>query len=112
MNIDTSTLNSYRDFMGEEADAFIAEIISSFLEDGPILVSTMEDAIATDNPETFVRAAHTLKSNSATVGATMLTSLAAEMEREGKFGNIAGLHEKVAQSKEELSCVTDELKRM
>ena len=77
MIIDSSALDSYRDFMGEEADAFIAEVIGSFLDSGPKLVSNLEEAWESNNQEALVRAAHMLKSNSATLGATLLADLAA-----------------------------------
>lgn len=109
MSLDPSALNSYREFMGEDAQAFIAEIIASFIENAPTLLASAEQAMGSGDQETFVRAAHTLKSNSATLGATLLASLAAEMEREGKAGNMINMGDKLAQAKEELARVIEML---
>lgn len=54
MSIDSSALDSYRDFMGEDADSFIAEVVSSFIESAPQLVTAMEKAIAEEDPKAFV----------------------------------------------------------
>lgn len=110
MTLDPTALNSYREFMGDEADAFIAEIIQSFLEAGPQLIQTAEGALQTGEQETFVRAAHTLKSNSATLGATRLSTLAAEMERKGKSEGLAGMEQSLAEAKAELARVLEALK--
>jgi len=99
MSLDPSALDSYREFMGEEAQAFIAEIVGSFIENAPTLLSNAEQAMGTGDQETFVRAVHTLKSNSASLGATLLASLAAEMEQEGKAGNMKDMGGKLAEAK-------------
>lgn len=107
MSLDPSALDSYREFMGEDAQAFIAEIIQSFLEAGPRLLQTAEQMLQSGDQEAFVRAVHTLKSNSATVGATLLASLAAEMEREGKTDHWHSLGGKLAEAKQELARVIE-----
>ncbi|MFZ5910505.1 MAG: Hpt domain-containing protein [Chloroflexota bacterium] len=109
MSLDPSALDSYREFMGEDAQAFIAEIIGSFVENAPTLLASAEQAMATGNQDTFVRAVHTLKSNSASLGATLLASLAAEMEQEGKAGNMKDMGGKLTQAKEELARVIEML---
>ncbi len=111
MSLDTTILDSYRDYMGDDADAFIEEILDTFCVGAPQLMAALEEALATNTIEAFVRAAHTLKSNSATVGATALTSLCAEMEQEGKGGNIQALGSKVSQAREELTRVLALLKK-
>ncbi|GIV65485.1 MAG: Hpt domain-containing protein [Chloroflexota bacterium] len=102
MSLDLSILNSYRDFMGEDADSFIGDIIRSYLNDAPKLLDTLKETIASGDTARFVRSAHTLKSNSATLGATQLASLAAELEQAGKTTPLPELASKVAAAEEEL----------
>lgn len=111
MSLDLSILNSYREFMGEDANAFIQDILDTFLSNAPQLVTTLEESLANDNVDAFVRAVHTLKSNSATVGATALAAVCAEIEHAGKSGNIQGLSGKVSQVKDELAQVMTLLKK-
>jgi HPt (histidine-containing phosphotransfer) domain-containing protein len=110
MSLDLSILNSYRDYMGEDADVFIQDILDTFYISAPQLVTTLEESLANNNVDTFVRAAHTLKSNSATVGAAALTALCADLEQAGKAGNLEALTGKVSQTKDELAHVITLLK--
>ncbi|MFZ5819135.1 MAG: Hpt domain-containing protein [Chloroflexota bacterium] len=107
MSLDPSALDSYREFMGEDAQAFIAEITATFIESAPTLIFNAEQAMGAGDQETFVRAMHSLKSNSATMGAALLASLAAEMEREGKTDHWNSLGGKLAEAKQELARVIE-----
>lgn len=69
---------------------FMVELIDTFLEDSPRLLDQMRLALTSGNADTFRRAAHSLKSNSATFGAMQLSELARELEllgREAKLQN-------------------------
>lgn len=102
MSIDPTALEPYREIMGEEADAFIAEIIGLFTENAPKLIEQMEQSLAVNDNTTFIRSAHTLKSNSGTVGATTLSKLAAILEQEGDQADLQSLTGKLNDAKEEL----------
>jgi HPt (histidine-containing phosphotransfer) domain-containing protein len=69
---------------------FVAELLAAFLEDSPQLVAQMRQAFADKDADTFRRAAHSLKSNSANFGALNLSALAKELEMMGKAGQIEG----------------------
>lgn len=111
MSLDLSTLNSYRDFMGEDADSFIEDIIRSFLNDAPKLLETLKESMASGDSARFVRSAHTLKSNSATLGAAQLAALAAELEQAGKTTPLQELAGQVYSTAEELSKVLQALQQ-
>jgi HPt (histidine-containing phosphotransfer) domain-containing protein len=100
MSVDPTALESYREVMGEEADVFIADIIDTFIVNAPKLMEQMEQNLNDSN--TFVRNAHTLKSNSATVGATALAELASILEKEGGLGNMQNLAGTLSEAKAEL----------
>src|SRR5215510_10114804 len=63
---------------------FINELIDTFLEDVPKMIEEIKSALATNNVDVFRRAAHSLKSNAMTFGATQLSELAKELEMLGK----------------------------
>ena len=67
---------------------FISELIHAFMEDAPVQIGQMKSALATQDAESFRRAAHTLKSNAATFGADRLASLARELEMMGRDNNL------------------------
>ena len=73
----------------------MAELITLFLTDAPKLLAQLQQGLAHQDIEVVQRAAHTLKSNSATFGASELSALCAELESQAKAGSISGAEEKV-----------------
>jgi HPt (histidine-containing phosphotransfer) domain-containing protein len=74
---------------------FLAELIETYLADSPGLFAELRAAIAGDDAATARRAAHTLKSTSASFGANALASRCREIEASAAAGNLAGLDEQV-----------------
>jgi HPt (histidine-containing phosphotransfer) domain-containing protein len=73
---------------GTDAD-FVKDLIDTFLEDTPKMLGEMRQALTTHDAEVFRRAAHSLKSNSASFGALHLSMQAKELEMLGKSGQLA-----------------------
>jgi PAS domain S-box-containing protein len=74
--------------------AFLSELIDTFLADAPALVETLRRSLAEGDAEDLRRAAHTLKSNARTFGATSLAEACQELEtaaRAGALEDVAGL---------------------
>jgi HPt (histidine-containing phosphotransfer) domain-containing protein len=65
-----------------------AKIVEMFISQTPSLFDSARAAHASGNARDLRRAAHTLKSTSATVGATNLARLAAALEFEADAGRI------------------------
>ncbi|MFM8369738.1 MAG: Hpt domain-containing protein, partial [Chloroflexota bacterium] len=84
--LDLNTFNILKESTGED---FIAELIDAFFADTLTQMSDMKSAMAANDAETFRRAAHSLKSNAATFGATDLQALARELEMMGREKNLA-----------------------
>jgi HPt (histidine-containing phosphotransfer) domain-containing protein len=112
MNVDPAALESYREVMGEEADVFIADIINTFIVNAPKLIEQMEQNLIINDNNTFMRNAHTLKSNSGTVGATALAKLASILEKEGGMGNLQNLADTLSEAKAELGQVITYFKKI
>ena len=83
--IDLDTFNSLKETTGAD---FIGELIDAFLDEAPTLLAQLHSALAGQDTETFRRAAHSLKSNAATFGATELTALSRELEGLGRDKNL------------------------
>ena len=62
---------------------FVRELVDTFAEEAPQILSEMRSALAAGAAERFRRAAHSLKSNSSTFGATRLAELARTLELAG-----------------------------
>jgi len=78
--IDRAVYTELQDTTGAE---FVAELVDTFIEEGPGMLAELRGACADGNAERFRRVAHSLKSNGRTFGALKLTELAREFELKG-----------------------------
>jgi len=62
---------------------FVVELVDTFLEEAPAMLAELRDAQAAGSAERFRRAAHSLKSNASTFGATRLAAMARALELGG-----------------------------
>jgi signal transduction histidine kinase/CheY-like chemotaxis protein/HPt (histidine-containing phosphotransfer) domain-containing protein len=95
--IDAKILESFRKMINENADEILTEMIGYYLEDAPKLVNAIAQAITQGNVAQLRQAAHTLKSSSATLGATTLAYLCKELELMSRTGQTEGGLDKVPQ---------------
>jgi HPt (histidine-containing phosphotransfer) domain-containing protein len=92
--------------------SFLAELIDAYLEDSPQQLSAMLHAAQALAPEDLRRAAHSLKSNSASLGAASLAAQCKELEDLARSGALQEMglrlervhheYEEVAQSLREI----------
>ena len=93
--------------------AFLGELIDVFLKDSPDLIKEMRSGLMSGNVERVRRAAHSLKSNSASFGADRLAEVARELEMIAKSGTLDGGESKLSAVEAEygrLLPVLEELK--
>ena len=83
--IDHAIFEELKQMSGED---FIDELIDAFLEDAPVMISNMENALAARDTDSFRRNAHSLKSNANTFGALELGLLARELELMARENNL------------------------
>lgn len=70
---------------------FVAELVDTFADEAPTIVAELRRALADGSVEPFRRAAHSLKSNSSTFGATRLADLARDLELGGLPADASGI---------------------
>jgi HPt (histidine-containing phosphotransfer) domain-containing protein len=78
--IDLAVFRELQDTAGAE---FVTELVDTFLDEGPVMLAELRVARAAADGDRFRRAAHSLKSNSMTFGATTLGALARALELKG-----------------------------
>ena len=78
--IDPTTFEELQQTAGTE---FVRELVDTFLTEAPLMLATLDRALAARNADEFRRAAHSLKSNSNTFGAFALGALARDLELAG-----------------------------
>ncbi len=79
----------------------LVELLDAYLSDSPQLIDQMRTGLAEGNVELVRRAAHTLKSNSASFGGTRLANASRELEMIAKGGNLDGAGPKLLQIQDE-----------
>ena len=62
---------------------FVQELVDTFLEEAPGMLEALRSAAAAGQADAFRRAAHSLKSNANTFGASSLGALARDLELGG-----------------------------
>jgi PAS domain S-box-containing protein len=96
--LDDGALASLRELGGED---FLGEVIGAFLADAPGLLATLRSSLADGSTEVLRRAAHTLKSNGATLGAAEFAELCRTLEQQAKSGELDGAAELVERIEQE-----------
>lgn len=92
---------------GLGGDDFLVDLAATFLDEAPPLLAALRGS----NVDEVRRAAHTLKSNGATFGATQFTELCRELEEQAKTGDLAGAPALVHRIEAEYALVAEELGR-
>jgi HPt (histidine-containing phosphotransfer) domain-containing protein len=92
--LDEAVLDELRAATGDD-EAFIADLIETYIAEGATNVDGMVAAAAAGDPAAIVRPAHTLKSSSASVGAMRLSAICREIEEAGREARSDGLVEDV-----------------
>ena len=104
--IDKTTFDVLKQMSGDD---FINELIDTFLEDAPKMIAEIKSSHAANNAETFRRAAHSMKSNAATFGASQLAALAKELEMLGKENKLHETGDRLTVLEEAYASVRNEL---
>ncbi|UBF23878.1 response regulator [Kovacikia minuta CCNUW1] len=89
-SIDLRILQHLQEDLGKDAPEILIELIDCYLADTPGLLQTLRHASAQQKVVELERAAHSLKSSSATLGATTLARFCQELETIAHTGKIPG----------------------
>jgi len=85
--LDPAALERLRE-MGEGDEGFVASLVETFLDHAPKMLAELRRSMDCGDAESFYRAAHTLKSNAATMGATELLEISRRLEEMGRGGEL------------------------
>lgn len=108
--LDRGVLAQLEAQMGDDGPELIREIVGIYLQNTPQLLEAMETALARDNPEDLTRAAHTLKSGSASLGALRLSEICKRIELAAKDAELDGLGAAIAGARTEYGTVASALR--
>ena len=106
VSLEDSALQNLRELGGDD---FLADVIDAFLADAPELVATLRRSLDEGSTEELRRAAHTLKSNGATLGAAGFAELCRDLEHRAKTGELDGATELVERIEQEYAPLEEAL---
>jgi CheY-like chemotaxis protein len=88
--INRQALDNIRALSASNGDALLERVLQAYLDDTPTHLHTIGQAIASGNASQMRKAAHSLKSSSANVGAEALAQRCKELEQLGRNDTTAG----------------------
>jgi HPt (histidine-containing phosphotransfer) domain-containing protein len=91
-NIEKEIAAKAKDWIDDYGEEFLVELIDVYLDDTPMRLAQLLQALDGGDAETMTREAHTVKSSSANVGAMTLSALAQQVEfasRNGRTDSVA-----------------------
>jgi HPt (histidine-containing phosphotransfer) domain-containing protein len=91
--IDVGIINELRASLGDD---FIPELVAAYLQETPLLIQALQQALQDGDAPAFTRAAHSIKSSSASLGALSFSAQARELEVIGKSGDLSQAAGKVS----------------
>ncbi len=107
--VNSNALDQYIELMGEEGKEFVIEIIDIFLDDAPNQFEQLDKSLVENDSVTFRRAAHTLKTGCATVGADNLSRKVLDLESSGEKGNLTSIENDLEYCKNNFKILKEEL---
>jgi HPt (histidine-containing phosphotransfer) domain-containing protein len=108
--LDVEVLNDLRALGGEDEPGLLAELIDIFLADAPKRLKEISAGLNTNDLKSVERAAHTLKSSSANIGAIGLSSLCKEMEEVARNRELDAMPSLLTRSTKAMSEVESALR--
>lgn len=92
--LDLEVIESLRELGGEDEPDLLLELVDLFLDDSQRRIEQMQLALERGNLEEVARAAHTIKSAAANMGARLLSGLCTEIEALARQSRTGGLEER------------------
>src|SRR5260221_8418697 len=89
-SVDWAVLDGLRAFQEEGEPDFVQSMLDLYLTDAPPMIKSIHQAILQGQPEALRNAAHALKGNSSSLGATQMGALSLQLEILGRNGQTQG----------------------
>jgi HPt (histidine-containing phosphotransfer) domain-containing protein len=89
--------------------AFVDELVDTFVDDARAQIAALRSAREAGDIDALVRPAHSLKSNAANVGATLLGDLCRALEADARAGDVPDLAARISAVETESDAVREAL---
>ena len=108
MTLEPEAMARLLEITGDD-QAFVDELVDTFLDDAATQFDALRAAGEADDIAGVVRPAHSLKSNSVNVGATVLAELCRSLEADARAGAVPDMQARIAAADAEFAEVRDAL---
>ncbi|WP_088891063.1 Hpt domain-containing protein [Leptolyngbya ohadii] len=100
--LDPGAIAELRTMAGDEP-TLVSQIIDCYLQESPSLMAAMREAVSQQNGAALMRAAHSLKSSSQSLGAIRMAEICLELEQMGRSGTMASQDQEIAAAMAQLA---------
>lgn len=88
---------------------FFADLVDDFVTSTRTYLGTLEGALTSGDAESVYKAAHTMKSSAASMGAMTFSAMCRDVEAAGRTGDLGRLVDAPARLRDEFDRVRDDL---
>jgi len=107
--INQGALDAIRALSADQGEALLQRVLSAFVDDTPAQLHSLREAVDSDDTSVMRKAAHSLKSSSANVGADALARLCKQMEQLGRAERTDGAADLMRELEQEFQSVRHSL---
>jgi signal transduction histidine kinase/CheY-like chemotaxis protein len=112
VTLDHSAIEAVRQLDPDGQDRLLSRLIALYRDDSSQLLADMENGLKVGDTEAVARAAHTLKSSSANLGATNVAAIARQIEHLARGGDISELPASMTKLRAQRTVALSELEAL
>ncbi|HET9475813.1 MAG TPA: response regulator, partial [Steroidobacteraceae bacterium] len=112
VTLDHSAIEAVRQLDPDGNDRLLSRLIALYRDDSSQLLADIDNGMKTGDAEAVARAAHTLKSSSANLGATNVAAIARQIEHAARSGDINDLPSSITKLRAQRTVALSELEAL
>ena len=112
VTLDHSAIEAVRQLDPDGNDRLLSRLIALYRDDSSQLLADIDNAMKAGDADSVARAAHTLKSSSANLGATNVAAIARQIEHSARNGDISELPTSVTKLRAQRTVALSELEAL
>ena len=112
VTLDHSAIEAVRQLDPDGQDRLLARLIALYRDDSSQLLADIDNGMKVNDAEAIARAAHTLKSSSANLGATNVAAIARQIEHSARTGDLNDMTSSVTKLRAQRTVALSELEAL
>jgi signal transduction histidine kinase/CheY-like chemotaxis protein len=112
VTLDHSAIEAVRQLDPDGQDRLLARLIALYRDDSSQLLADIDNGMKVSDAEAVARAAHTLKSSSANLGATNVAAIARQIENSARNGDLTDMMSSITKLRAQRTVALSELEAL